>query len=142
MPTICCQILIFVDKFYWFFYQQLEIEFWKIPVRKIWWKVMLIEILLCKIFYVNVNFPWKKTNTKYELIWTCFSRTLVTDKGANIVQNIFLTEQPFLSKVTSDCLWNVYLLEVCMHLISNFTHKDTILKRIPSSCYRIFLNWS
>ena len=86
MPTICCQILIFVDKFYWFFYQQLEIEFWKIPVR-----------------------------TKYELIWTCFSRTLVTDKGANIVQNICLTEQPFWAKLpVTVCETFIYSKFVCI----------------------------
>ena len=38
-------------------------------------------------------------------------------------------------KITIDCLWNFSLREVCLHLISNFACKDTIFKRIPSSCY-------
>ena len=69
-----------------------------------------------------------------------FSRALATDKGTNIVQNISLTEQPFLSKITTDSLWNFSFFEVCMHLISNFTRKDTIFKRISSNCDRIFIN--
>ena len=67
---------------------------------------------------------------------------MATDKGTNIVQNICLTEQPFLSKSTIDFLWNFSFLKVCIHLIFNFTYKDKIFKRISSSCYRIFLNWT
>ena len=64
-----------------------------------------------------------------------FSRILATDKGTNTIQNICRTKQPFLSKITTDCLWNFSFLEVCIHLISSFTCKDTIFKRISSSCY-------
>lgn len=35
-----------------------------------------------------------------------FKRVLATDKGANIVQNICLTEQSLMSKITTDCLKN------------------------------------
>ena len=51
-----------------------------------------------KNFY---EFPLKKPNAKYELLRKYFSRTLVTDKGTNIVKNICLTEQAFLSKITT-----------------------------------------
>ena len=53
-----------------------------------------------------------------------------------------LIEQPFLSKITTDYLWNFSFFEVSMHLISNFTCKDTTFKRISSSCYGIFFNWT
>ena len=66
----------------------------------------------------------KKTYRKYELLRTCFSRILVTDEGTNIVQNTCLTEQQFLEQITTACLWNFSFLEICMHLISNFTCKD------------------
>ena len=47
-----------------------------------------------------------------------------------------------MSKITTGCLWNFSFLEVCMDLIANFTCKDTIFKRIWSSFYGIFLNWT
>ena len=43
-----------------------------------------------------------------------------------------------------NCHWlfvDISFLEVCMHLIANFTCKDTAFERVSSSCYRIFLNW-
>ena len=55
-----------------------------------------------------------------------FARVLATDHGANIVQNICLTEQSFLSKITTGYLWKFPFLEICMHLISNFTCKNAI----------------
>ena len=51
-------------------------EFWKTSVRK----------KICNRNSRSVNFPCecefslRKTNTKYELLRTCFSRTLATDK--------------------------------------------------------------
>ena len=75
----------------------------------------------CKRNSSSVSFPCerkfflKRTNTKYQLLRTCFWRTLAT----NIEQNICLTEQPFLSKATTDSIWNFPFLEVCMHLIVN-----------------------
>ena len=50
---------------------------------------------------------------------------MATDKETRVVQDVCPTEQLFLSKITGDCLWNFSLLKVCMHLISNFTCKDT-----------------
>ena len=75
----------------------------------------------CKRNSSSVSFPCerkfflKRTNTKYQLLRTCFWRTLAT----NIEQNICLTEQPFLSKATTDSILNFPFLEVCMHLIVN-----------------------
>ena len=43
-PTTYRQILIFIDKFCWFFYHQPELEVGKISVRKIWCKLIVIEI--------------------------------------------------------------------------------------------------
>ena len=140
-PTIYRQVLIFVDKFCWFFFHQLQIGVLK---------------NICSIVFVwrncnrnsrSVNFPCecefslKKTCNKYELLQTGFSRILATDKKSNIVQNICLTNQSYLSKITTGCLQNFSFLEVCMHLIANFTCRDTIFERIWSSCYgiRIFL---
>ena len=40
-----------------------------------------------------------------------FARILSTDKGVNIVQNIYLTEQPFSNKTTTGCLWNLFFLK-------------------------------
>ena len=96
----------------------------------------------------SVNFPYKcefsfkKTYTKYELLRAYFSRILATDKGTNMVQNIRVTEQLFLNKITTDCLWNFFVFGVCMQLISNFTCKDTIFKIISITCFGIFLNWT
>ena len=46
-----------------------------------------------------------------------------------ILYGIYIhTEQPFLSKITTDCLWNCSFPEVCVHLISNFTWKVQSLK--------------
>ena len=70
----------------------------------------------------------KKTYSKYDLLRTCFSRILATDKKTNIVQNIFLTEQTFLNKITTGCLWNISFLEVCIHLIADFASKVQALK--------------
>ena len=93
---------------------------------------------ICKRFWCKgTDFPYecefssKKTYTKYELLRTCFSRILATDKETNIVQNICLTEQP-LHKITTGCLWNFSFLNICMHLITNFTCKNTIFERILS----------
>ena len=95
-----------------------------------------------KIENFECEFSLKKTYTKYDLLPTCFSRILAKDKKANVVRNICLTEQSFLNKVTTGCSWNFSFLEVCMHLIANFTWKDTSFERIPSRCYGIFLIWT
>ena len=71
-----------------------------------------------------------------------FSRTLATNKGTNMVKNTCITEQPLLSKITTDRLWSFSCLEVCMHLISNFTYNHKIFERLSSSCYGIFLKWN
>ena len=77
---------------------------------------------------------------KSELLQRYFSRIFATYHGKNTIQNACLTEQPFLSKTITGCLWNFSFLELCRHFISNFTCKDTIFKRILNSYYRIFLN--
>ena len=59
-PTIYCQVLIFVDKFCWVFFHQLQIEDLKNICSKIWYKGTIIEIAVQLIFHVNVNFPWKR----------------------------------------------------------------------------------
>ena len=140
-PTIYRQVLIFVDKFCWFFFHQLQIGVLKNICSKVFvWRN-------CNRNSRSVNFPCecefslKKTCNKYELLQTGFSRILATDKKSNIVQNICLTNQSYLSKITTGCLQNFSFLEVCMYLIANFTCRDTIFERIWSSCYgiRIFL---
>ena len=74
------------------------------------------------MFHVNVNFPSKRSApTKYELLRMC-SGKFSADKAMNI-----LTEQPILSKITTDCLWNFSFFEVCLYLISNFTCKHGLL---------------
>ena len=91
-------------------------------------------------FPCECEFSLKKTYTKNELLPTCFLIILVTDKETNIVENICLTKQPFLNKITTGYLWNFSFLEVCMYLIAYFTCKDTVFERISGSCYGIFLN--
>ena len=125
-PTIYRQVLIFVDKFCWFFFHQLQIGVLKNICSKVFvWRN-------CNRNSRSVNFPCecefslKKTYNKYELLQTGFSKILATDKETNIVQNICLTEQSFLNKITTGCLLNFSFLEVCMHLIANFTCNDTI----------------
>ena len=141
-PTIYRQVLIFVNKFCWFSFHQLQIG-----VLKYIYSTNLIQ-RNCSRNSLSGNFPCeyefslKKTYNKYELLRTCFSRILATDKETHIVQNICLTEQSFLNKITTGCLWNFSFLEVCMHLIANFTCKDRIFEIIWSSCYGFFLNWN
>ena len=98
-PTIYRQVLIFVDRFCWFFFHQLQIG----VLKNIFSKKFHI-----KEWYRNsrsVNFPFecefsfKKAYNKYELLRTWFSRILATDKETNIVQNICLTEQAFWTKL-------------------------------------------
>ena len=89
------------------------------------------------MFHVDVSFPSKiSPPTKYELLWMC-SRKFSTDKAMNI-----LTEQPFLSKITTDCLWDFSFLEVCLYLISYLTCKGKIFERISGGYYGIFLKWT
>ena len=57
------------------------------------------------------------------------------------MQNICLTEESFLNKITTGCFWNLSFLHF-LHLISNFTDKDTIFWNISRSCYGIFLKRS
>ena len=54
-------------------------------------------------------------------------------------QNICLIEQSFLNKITTGSLLNFSFLEVCMHLIANFTCNDTILERIFISDFSIWI---
>ena len=64
---------------------------------------------------------------------------LATDKGANIIQNIFLTEQPFLSKISkSVCIWfqilharTQSLKEPQVGAIESFSieHNETIMQK-------------
>ena len=91
-------------------------------------------------FPCECEFSLKNTNTKYNLLQTCCPRTLATDKETNIIQNMCLTQHPCFSGITTESLWNFSFLEICMHLISNFTCKDTVFKRDSSSCYGIFLD--
>ena len=72
----------------------------------------------------------KKTYNKYDLLRTCFSRILATDKETLILQIICLIEQSFLNKITTGSLLNFSFLEVCMYLIASFTCNDTILEII------------
>ena len=60
----------------------------------------------------------------------------------NIAQNTCFTEQLFLIIITTNYLPNFSFLEAFMHLISNFTCKDTICKRISRSSCGIILNWT
>ena len=98
-PTIYRQVLIFVDKFCWFFFQQLQVGVLKIICSK-----NLIQ-RNCNRNSRPVNFPCecefslKKTYNKYELLRTCFSRILVTGKETNIVQNIVLQNIHFWTKL-------------------------------------------
>ena len=46
---------------------------------------------------------------------------MATDKETNIVQNICLTEQSFLNKITTGCLWNFSFIEVSMHFVATFS---------------------
>ena len=132
-PTIYRQVLIFLDKFCRFFFHQLQVGVLKNICSK----------RNCNGNRRSVNFPCecefslKKAGNKYELLQTCFSRILVTDKETHYIH---LTEQSFLNKVSTGCLLNFSFLEVCMHLIANFTCNDTVLERISSSCYGKFLN--
>ena len=140
-PIINRQVLIFVDKFCWFFFHQLQVG-------------VLKNICSKNLIYRNFNrnslngywrfsiWMWislKKTYNKYELLRTCFSRILVTDKDTNIVENICLTEQSFLNKITTGCLLNFSFLEVCMHLTANFICNDTIFERIFISDFSIWI---
>lgn len=93
-------VLIFVDKFY-FSIGSPKWESWKIFVRKSWCKVAVMEIVVRKF-----------SNIKNELIPSCFSWILATDNGTNIVQSMCLTEQSFLSKTTTGCLWNFSFIEL------------------------------
>ena len=47
-----------------------------------------------------------------------------------LYRNICLVEQPFFSKATNGYLWNFSFLDLFMHLVSNFTRKDTILSKL------------
>ena len=104
VPTIYRQVLIFVDKFCWFFFHQLQIGVLKNICSKVFvWRN-------CNRNSRSVNFPCecefslKNTYNKYELLRMCLSRILATDEEINVVQNIFLTEQSFLNKITTSCL--------------------------------------
>ena len=62
------------------------------------------------------KFSLKKTNTKYELIRTCFSgietdKETKTDTETNTVEKIYLTEQPFWNKITAGWLRNFSFLK-------------------------------
>ena len=103
-PTIYRQVLIFVDKFCWFFFHQLQIGVLKNICSKVFvWRN-------CNRNSRSVNFPCecefslKNTYNKYELLRMCLSRILATDEEINVIQNIFLTEQSFLNKITTSCL--------------------------------------
>ena len=80
----------------------------------------------------------------YELLRTCFSRILVTDKETHIVQNRCLTKQSFLNKITISSLLNfffslsLYALDAyLMH--SNFTCNHSIFERIFISDFSIWI---
>ena len=124
-PIIYRQVLIFVDKFCWFFFHQVQVGVLKNICSKIWYKETVMDNRSVN-FPCECEFSLKKTYNKYELLQTGFSKILATDKETNIVQNICLTEQSFLNKITTGCLLNFSFLEVCMHLIANFTCNDTI----------------
>ena len=137
-PRIYRQVSIFVYKFCWFFIHQLQVG----VLKNICSKNMIQRN--CNRNIRSINFPCecefslKKTYNKYELLRTCYLRILATDKETNILQKICHTEQSCNLKI----LWSVSFLEVHMHLIANFTCKDTIFERIWSSCYGIFLKWT
>ena len=145
-PIINRQVLIFVDKFCWFFFHQLQVG-------------VLKNICSKNLIYRNFNrnslnrywrfsiWMWislKKTYNKYELLRTCFSRILVTDKETHIVQNRCLTKQSFLNKITISSLLNfffslsLYALDAyLMH--SNFTCNHSIFERIFISDFSIWI---
>ena len=53
----------------------------------------------------------------------CFSRILATNKETNIVQNMCLMEQLFLSKIT---VWNFSFVEVCMQFLILHTRIESL----------------
>ena len=138
-PTIYRQVLMFVDRFCWFFFHHLQLGVLKNNCSK------NLTQRNCNRNSRSVNFPCgsefflKETHNKFELLWTCFSRILATDKETHIVQNICLTEQSFLNKITTGSLLNFSFLEVCMHLVANFTCNDTIFERIFISDFSIWI---
>ena len=69
---------------------------------------------------------------KNELLRRVFVRILAADNGTNIAQNKGLAEDPFLRKTTTGCFRSFSFLEPCMYLVSNFTCKATIFKKISS----------
>ena len=139
MPKVYRQVLIFINKFCWRFFHQLQVG----VLKNICSKNLIYRN--CKRNSRSVNFPCecefslKKTYNKYELLRTCFSRILATDKETHIVQNICLMERSFLNKITTGCLLNFSFLEVRVHLVANFTCNDTILERIFISHFSIWI---
>ena len=135
-PTIYRLVLMFVDRFCWFFFHYLQLGVLKNKCSK------NLTQRNCNRNSRSVNFPCesefslKKTYNKYELLRTCLSRILATDKES---QNICLTEESFLNKITTGSLLNFSFLEVCMHLIANFTCNDTIFERIFISDFSIYI---
>ena len=137
-PSIYRQVLIFVDKFCWFFFHQLQVGVLINICSKIWYKETVMDNRSVN-FPCECEFSLKKTYNKYELLQTGFSKILATDKETNIVQNICLTEQSFLNKITTGCLLNFSFLEVCMHLTANFICNEKIFERIFISDFSIWI---
>ena len=108
--------------------------FWKISVWKIW-KSRLVN------FSCECEFSLKRPILSMNYFECVFSRTLAINKGTNIVQKICLTEQPFLSKITTDCLRN-FLFSKCVCIWFQILRKDTSLEKNSNSWYGIFLNWT
>ena len=133
--TIYRQVLIFVDKFCWFFFPQLQVR----VLKNICSKNFIYRN--CNRNSRSVNFPCeseislKKTYNKYELLRTSFSRILATDKETYIVQNICLTEQSFWTQSTLAACWTFLSSKfVCTWLLMLYA----MIQSLKESLFQIF----
>ena len=98
-PTIYRQVLIFVNKFCWFSFHQLQIG-----VLKYIYSTNLIQ-RNCSRNSLSGNFPCeyefslKKTYNKYELLRTCFSRILAAGKETLLYRTYVLQNSHFWTKL-------------------------------------------
>ena len=77
------------------------------------------------MYHVNVNFSWKRPIISMNYFERIFQKFWPQIKK-QILYRTCLTKQSFLNKITTGWLWNLSFLEFCMHLIANFTCKDTM----------------
>ena len=75
------------------------------------------------IYLVLLSFPWYSRTWEIWYFVQCFSRTLTTDKGTNIVKNICVTEEPFLSKTTTDTACETILFSKFVCILFLISHE-------------------